>query len=368
MANSLVGFGAILMISIPQSFYAIFFARFVAGIGHGLAYVAVVQHFGEICDRQMRGRLGTSLHLFILKGGIISGSLVIRFFSAQSRMDPNRFLGIFSLCLSCIAMLMTLVFFKESIVTLVQQKKENEAVEMLVLLRGQSKETPEITAEVNEIKMMLAEDKHKSSDIFSDGNLKPLLIVTLLRIAFVLSFNYGLKYIHVVMTHKSKSGTDYTFILNLIHTFVVVFVMFTIDNGLRRNYFMVSAVGTSLILIVFGCLRASMYADLDLLVFIMFVCFEFFSAIGLGLTAHIYSTEAFATPKKSASIAFSSIIEHICQIAFLIWVDNQIYSNSFDIILLIFSGSVLGAITIYLFLYLPETRSLSICETKNKFL
>lgn len=354
---------AILMILLPQYFYAIFFARLIAGIGHGLGYVAVVEHFGEICEDQVRGRLGTSLHLFILKGGIISGPTIISFFSVEGRMDPNRFLGICSLVLSIGAILMTLVFYKESIVYLIRAEKDDEAIETLLLLRGQREETAEITESFNELKMMVIEDKDKGPGIFSDGNLKPLIVVTLVRIAFVLSFNYAMKYLHFFMTHNTGS-IDYTFILNIIHTSCVFAVMFTIDKG-RRKHFFLSAVGTSAILIIFGGLRTSIYANSNLLIFIMLVAFEFFSAIGLGLTSHIYSTELFPISKKTSSIAFTSTIEHCIQIAFFIRVGN--HHPSFDDAAFLFtSGVLLAAITIFLFFNLPETKCVTLRQAKNK--
>lgn len=356
------------MTALPESYYAVFFAKFIAGIGHGLAYVIVIQHYGEVCEDKLRGKIGTMIHLFILKGGIMSGSAIINFLLKYDfLMDPNRFLGIHSLVFSIVAICLVHFFYKESIVTLIQFGKEQKAIKTLKILRNENEETPEIRKTLNEMKMMVAEDKYKNPGIFSEGNVKPLIIVTLLRVAYVLTFNYSLKYIHIYMTRHSTSGIDYTFILNLIHTFSTVAVMFTIDKG-RRKHFFLSACGTSAVLITFGGVRASIHANHDLLVFVMFVAFEFFSAIGLGLTAHIYSTEAFPLPKKTASIAFSSIVESLLQIIFIIWVENQIYSWVFDIVLLFVTGGLLVPIIVYLFYTLPETKCLSLREARSRFL
>lgn len=366
IASSLVVISAVLLIALPQFFWAIFFARFIAGIGHGLAYVIAVQYFGEICDAQIRGQVGATMHLFLLKGGIISGVFVINFFSVEGRMDPNRFLGIASLCLSCIAIYMTLRFHKESIVTLIESGRDAEAIQTMILMRGQAKETTEIRENFNELKMMIAEDKHNKSGIFAKENLRPLLTVVFLRIAFVCSFNYALKYAHNYMTHNSNS-INYTFVLNFIHTLTVFVVRFTIDSG-RRKHFLLSSCGTSVVMIIFGSLRISAYANAEFLVFIMFVLIELFSAIGLGLLTHIYSTEAFTTARKSASIAFTSTIEFILQILFIFWVDKKIYFYSFDVTLLSTCGLILMIISIYLFFNLPETKSVSIRKTRSKFL
>lgn len=303
----------------------------------------------------------------MLKGGVVSGTMVISFFTVEGRMDVNRFLGIFSLAITAIAIVMTVFFYKESPVTLIASGRNDEAIRTLIILRGAEEETPDITKSFNELKEMVVEDKFSNSGIFLDGNKTPLVIVLLLRISFVLTFNYGLKFIHITITSNSASGIDYTFILNIIHTATVFCVLFTIDKG-RRMHYLISAFGTSITLIVFGCLRASIFSNSELPVFLMFVAFEFFSAIGMGLTAHIYSTELFPTLKKPGSVAFTSIIEHCLQIVFVVWVENVIYTNIFDIALLLSSGIILAFIAFYLFYHLPETKNLSIRQTRSKFL
>jgi len=366
IANFLVMLSAILLIAIPQYLWTVFFARFIAGTAHGVAYVAVVQHFGELVVDDQRGKIGTALHLFLLKGGIISGHATIKFFSAYEQMDPNRFLGICSLFLSIIAFVMTLLFYKESILTLIKEGRDDDAIKTMIDLRLEAEVTAEINETYNEWKNMIAQEKWTDGDIFGEGNTKPLIIVSLVRVAFVISYNYGIKYIHIVATRSSS--VDYTFILNLLHISATFLVLFTIDRIGRRRHFLISAFTTAAVLIVFGGLRASVFANSNLAVFIIFVVFEVASAFGLGMTAHIYSTEAFPSPKKPASIAFTSIIEFSVQIIYVIWVENIIYSRMFDVILLILSGIALAGIAIYLSFSLPETKKLSIRKACNKFL
>jgi Sugar (and other) transporter len=301
----------------------------------------------------------------MLKGGIISAPAVIRFFADDSRMDINRFLGLFSSVFCLLAIAITTIFYKESPVTLIKKGKEDDALKIMLILRGKAEETQEITESLDEIKAMLAEEKQIGAGIFREGNIRPLVVILLLKFAFVLTYNYSLKYIHLTLTQNSKF--NYNFVLNLIHTFTVVFVLFTIDKG-RRIHFNLSGFGTSLILIVFGALRASTFKDSNFIIFIMFVGFEFLSGLGIGLTAVTYSTEAFYTLKKPGSIAFTGIFESCLQILFVIWAENVIYSNAFDVVLLLFSGIILGLISAFLFTKLPETSNISIRKARNKFI
>jgi hypothetical protein len=294
----------------------------------------------------------------------VSGSAVISFFAVEGRMDINRFLGICCLFFSVLAIMLTVIFYKESPLTLIKKEKEVEALKTMLLLRGEVEETPEIAETLDEFRAMVAEEKHLNTGIFRQGNLRPLVVVLLLKVAFVLTYNYAMKYIHLNITKNAK--INYNFILNLVHTFTVVFVLFTIDKG-RRIHFMISGFGTSLILIVFGALRASVFAHSDFLVFVMFVAFEFFSALGIGLLTVTYSTEAFSTPTKPGSIAFTGVLESCLQILFVIWAENVVYSNVFDVVLLLFSGSILGLISVFLLRKLPETTNISLRSARNKF-
>lgn len=359
-SNILIAASAIFLIIQPNLIYTVFLARFIGGIGHGLCYVAAIQYLGEISDDNIRGRFGTLLHLFLLKGGIISTPLAINLMSFG--MDANRFLGINIVQFSLSAILLIFLFYKESPVTLIAAGKDESALKMLMILKGKDEETDEITKSFNDAKAMVLEDRKKDSGIFTDGNVRPLLIVILLRLSFVLSFNFVLKQLHFHYLHEASPDFNYNFISNTLHTLTTVIVLFTIDSG-KRLHFLFSAVGTSLTLIFVGMAFAF---DLNFIFkIILFLSFEIFSAIGLGLTAHIYSAEAFCLSKQTRSIAFTAIVENITQIA-LIFFPPQ-HSSSFDLIFIITSGSCLLLIAIYLYFELPETKHNSILEAQKKF-
>lgn len=336
-------------------------------MAHGLAYIHLIQHYGEICSDYERGRIGTAIHLFLLKGGVISSSTVIKFFTLEGRMDVNRFLGLCSLFLTVIAILMCLEFYQESPAHLIRRGKVERALQTLMHLRKESSETPEISEQFNKLKESVAEEKLSNTTIFCRENLNALIVVLLLRLAFVLTFNYAMKYIHFDITKSSMIWSVYKFILTLVHTFTVFFVLFTIDKG-KRLHFMISATGSSIILIVLGCLRTTPLSDSGLIIFIIFIAFELFSAIGIGQTSHIYSTEAFASQRKSGSIAFTCCIEHFLQILIVLFTSLETHSSVFDVTLLLTSGITLAIVTIYLYFRLPETKNLSINEARKKFL
>lgn len=357
---------AILLIAVPKLHYTVIVARFVAGLAHGLAYVILIQHYGEVVADNERGRKGAAIHLFLLKGGIISCKIVITFLSVHQWVEINRFLGICSLVLSTIATLMTIAFYTESPASLIQSGNDRKALENFMHLRAASSETHQITESFKKLQRMIAEEKFDNPSVFCKENANALIIVILLRLAYVLTYNFATNYIYHTITAESNEWFDYTFILTFLHTFTVVIVLFTIDKG-RRLHFMISAVGTSIILIAFGCLRVAGLAETSVVVFLMFLSFEIVGAIGIGLTSHIYSAEAFSTLQKPGSVAFTAIIEYGLQIMFVL-LTEYLFSSGFDVTLLIASGGVMGMIAFYLYFKLPETKNMSIYEARKQFL
>lgn len=356
------------MACFPESFYMVTMARFIGGIGHGLAYVILVQHFGEICEDKVRGKTGTLIHLFILHGGLMSSSSLIKLLLQYDfLMDPNKFLGLHIFFYNIVAAVVVYFFYKESIVTLIQSGKDETAIRTMMIIRKETDETPEITETFNEIKKMVDEDRKKNPGIFSEGNFKPLMIVTLLRVAYVLTFNYSQKYLDIFMERHVHLGIDLGFIVTGISPTGCMIAMYMIEEG-RRRQFLLSACGTLIVIITFGTVQASVSADYDIFNLLMIIVFKLLSTLGLGLLTHIYSSEAFALPKKTASIAFTSIIESFLQIVLIICISENIYSSAFDLIFLFTIAGVLTSIIVFMFFKLPETKLLSLRAARKKFL
>lgn len=367
-ANSVVAFSGFMMACFPESFYIVTLSRFIGGIGHGFAYVTVIQHFGELCEDKLRGKIGTLVHLFIVHGILMSSSSLVKvFLQYDFLMDPNKFLGLHVFLYNIVAAVIVFFFYKESIVTLIESRRDEAAKRIMRIIRSESEDTLEISESFNEMKMMVDEDRKKKPGIFSEGNLKPLIVVTLLRVCYVISYNYSMKYLDIFMTHHIDLGIDYSFITNVISPIGSVIAVYTIEKG-RRIHFFLSACGTFLIFIIFGSVQASTTSDNGFFNLFMIIGFKFFSALGLGLLTHIYSAEAFALPKKTASIAFTSIIESFLQIVIIILVNSQIQSSNFDLVLLFASAGLLLPIIIFMFFMLPETKQVSLRVARSKFL
>ena len=361
-SNFMVGIGAILLITLPDYLYAVIFGRFFSGIGHGLAYTAVLIHLADNSINHRRGLNGATIYLFMFIG-IVIGNV------SFPTMDTTCFVGVVSASITLFSLLLILVLYKESVVTLMDKGHDVEAINVMVRLRSESNDTREIRNDFVELKAMVMEDAIKNTKIFKDGNLTPLIQIVLLRIAFVMSFNLPLNTIRLSMIQNlsAAENSSYRLLIASVYTIVGFVVLFTIDNG-RRPHFLTSAGGASIILIIQGVLFAFVDDIYNSISLALLIFYQIFCGFGLGLTSDVYSSEAFRSIKRPASIAFTSILENVLQIMFVILADNLKRTTISDIIVLIICGIVIGLITTYFYFTLPETNNMSIRQTRDKFL
>lgn len=220
---------------------------------------------------------------------------------------------------------------------------------------------------------MIMEDKTiETNSILADSNARPLMLTLLLKVAFVLSFNSTLNVIRL----NVHFATDFVLVWSLLPRIVIGFiVMYTIEYG-RRIHFITSSTLTAITMIIQSILKLFQlqYNFIDL---ILFIVFEIAVSLGIGAVVNVYDAEAFRTIKKTKSIAFTSIIEQILQIIFIlltIYIFNdatRVISLEYcEEIFLLLSAAILIVISIYMFYHqrLPETKSVSIRRTRNMFL
>lgn len=211
-----------------------------------------------------------------------------------------------------------------------------------------------------------------TNSILIDSNLRPLMLTLLLKIAFVLSFNSTLNVIRLNVGFAS----DFVLVWSILPRLLIGFiVMYTIEHG-RRIHLMTSSLLTAFTIIILSILKL-FQLQYNLIDLILFIVFEISISIGIGAVVNVYDAEAFRTIKKVKSIAFTSIIEQILQIIFIL-LNIYIFNDTTKVIsmkyseeiFLLSSAVLLIVISIYMFYHqrLPETKSVSIRRTRNMFL
>ena len=346
------------------------FARAMIGFGHGYAYLTVIVHASEIVTQKMRGFVVASLNLCVLSSVLVFGSVIGNFDKDKHAFGSMQWMGILGVLYGVTGFILILIYTRESPVQMIRQKKFDQAVSLMVRLRNESTETWSIKNEYNELKAMVEEDEISSPDILKDRNVRPLMLMTLLKVGSVLAFNYGVNTIQLRYSTMfiAEDGTDFTVtVLMGIRMAAACVALFTIDAKGRRIHFLVSFGGSSAVLVLMGVIVAFMSSNIPWFFGVLQIILQILGGFGIGMISDVYSSEAFGTLKKAKSIMFTTAIEFLLQAA-LIGITYEVKSTTMHWIILVGSGLFIFIITVVLHKELPETAKMSIRQTRNEFL
>lgn len=241
----------------------------------------------------------------------------------------------------------------------------------MIYFRAETEETPHIKSTFQDLKEMMTEDQYEVKwEIFSSANWRPLLVVVLMRISFVLSFNYGLNSSMLNKADFSNSLGDFTGMAFMgARVLSMVVAVLTIDVS-RKNH-LIGNILSGVVLLILAALI--FFHDMNSTVLVVFsFIFQLATGSGLGIIANIYSAESFNTTHKPVSISLSILLEYLLQMLIYHVVFNHFVFDSLNALgmrsgILISCGVLLVAIGKGLIFYIPETAALSLREARNTF-
>lgn len=364
-----VTFGSICFIAMPRSLYLLLAARALIGFAHGYAYLTVIVHASEIVTQKMRGIVVASLNFCVISSVMVCGAMTMAFEKEKHAFGSMQWIGIVGIIYSALGFIFIPIFTRESPVQLIRQKKFDQAVSLMVRLRNETTETWSIKNEYNELRAMVEEDEIQKTDIFCDRNSRPLVLITLLKIGSVLSFNYGVNTVrlHYTTMFASEEVNSTMMGLMAVRMIAALGTLFTIDAKGRRYHFLLSYAGSAACLIIMGIIVAFTSSDISWMFQVVQVPMEIFGGIGIGMISDVYTSEAFSTLKKPKSVVFTTMIEFALH-AIIIAITHDPTSPTLQWIILVGSGLFVLIITVILHKELPETAKMSIRQTRNEFL
>lgn len=339
------------------------------GFAHGYSYLTIIIHASEIMHQKLRGMIIAAFQVCILSSMIVTSSFAATMI--EESMEAFQYVGIIGLIFCILGIIFTLIFTRESPVKLMKDKKFDEAMTIMIQVRNESSETWSIRNEYNELKKMVEEDDETSKNIFENGNTRPLGLIMLLKIAFVISFNYGLNYIRLKYTGSfiTQEGYNFSALTFLsIRILVLTFTMFSIEFNGRRIHFLISHAATAVLLIAFAVVVFVQPSNFTFGYVTIQFLLEVAGGIGIGVVSDVYSSEAFNSVKKTRSLCFVTSIEFVLHGVIIFTTYKVEASSTFDGIYVMASGVILMAITYLLYKSLPETSKMSIRQTRNEFL
>lgn len=276
-------------------------------------------------------------------------------------VNPDVVIGVIGLVIVLIGMILALFYSIESPVYLIKNQRDDEALKVLIRLRNKNKENLEIRAEFNELKQMVDEDA-QNHKIFDKQHIKQLLIMILLRLSFVASFNLPINFLFI-------GSVDTNYYNGLVRLAVCIVSMFFVD--INKKQYLIASTGLSgvILLSTISSFAATDNFTGSLAANLIAILFQVFAGWGIGSLTDIYSTEVFNTNKKPTYIAIATTIEYIVQIllvCFVFFYDISFYAIS-PYAILVPSSLIMIGTSFVVWHFIPDTNHMSLREARNKF-
>lgn len=347
--------------------------RFLGGLANGLAYLTVITQAAENAVNQIRGVILRGI------GYVLAFSLFIAGFTTngtiENDIDSECIMGYLNLFYSLVALILAPLATIESVPYLLQQtndgrsvaEREALAIATMVKLRNEKGETSKIRLDLIEMKHQLNEDELDSRNPFSAKNIRPLCIVTGVRVLSVCAKN--LPFTVLIMgffNHIVNPETFSLYMLFLLLSCRFIFgmiTMFFIDKFERKKYLYICSILCGVLLLITCLIVSNSKDDFFQASFFSYgiIVFFVFASMSIDCVGHVQTSEAFSYATKSWSIAIATGIEHVVHMIFII-----VFKLQYDVYAFILISVGLIVMGLSTLLTVPaKTKGLSLRQTRD---
>ncbi|KAG4067410.1 hypothetical protein HA402_009647 [Bradysia odoriphaga] len=327
----------------------------------------------------MRGRLISSVNVMIYSS-VFTLTIVTMFTSLPGGIHTEHMVGYLAISFAVMGILLTPCLTYESVTFLLYRNNDRQAVENMMKLRNESVVTWNISNDLQEMKLMVTEDRMKNQNITKDSNIRPLLLMTACVAVSVLTSNIILntRLIQITMTsfmpnwepdsETPDSACIAAVILVTFRFFAGIVMILFGDSFSRKKCLWLSAGLSTVCLLITQILSSFVLTYTNGVNWIpgaFAVAFQLFVGVGVESMQHVLTSEAFSTAKKYWSTACVAISDSIIQIA-IIGI-GFIDSSLFVTIFVYCSIVIVALLTVLLYIKLPETRGISLRQARNEF-
>lgn len=355
--------------------------RVITGVAHGIAYVTLITHAGENAARNMRGTILSIVNCMIYTGifvsVVITGTIQYEWWGSPVTISGDRVVAITSIPLAFLSIAATMLSI-ETVPFLLHKNCHDKAKFNLQNLRGATHETLELTREIEEFHLMVAQDKQTSWNIFSNGNGKPLVLTILMRIMVAMTNNYLINTLTILYAFQMFSLSQFRIVpLTVVapRLGMSIIQIFYADVLKRKIQIMASSVFAGIILILIGILLNTItptsfeqFRVGTIVIASLWLVFQFACSMGMDQMQDVYLSEAFSTAKKQWSLPVVAGIEHLFHIFMIGMLFVGINSQAHLYAIIFVTGIVVIILGVILVLSLPETRNMSLKQAKDSFI
>lgn len=340
----------------------------MAGLAHGILYTVLIAHSGEVAAPEYRGRALAIINLMTTLG-IFLFTLTHYAHASRNEFNVERLFGILAFVISLISLITSSLLTLESPVYLLRVENEHKARENMMKLRSESVESESMLNDFAEMQKLVNEDTVQDCNIFSEGNVVPVLLMCCVRLIAFLVNNWALNNVQIrlaisILRPLQRRAippilTSVRFVMSIFPTFF--------NDLLPRKLMLVSSMGlTTIALLVSGSLIL-VNTSSSIYVLLAFIITHQVTVYGIEPVQHILLSEAFPLNKKRWAITFVTTFEYALQLSVIVAFtdvrtsDELLYGVTFATAGLILA---LGAI---LHFTLPETAGLSLRQARDAY-
>jgi len=345
--------------ALPRSFTELVIARFIGGIGVGVASVVSPMYIAEISPAKIRGRLVALNQLAIVVGILLS--YLSNWLLVDTGINNWRYMLVAEI-LPATTFLMGLFFILESPRWLTKEGLEKDALDVLKVVAG----VENADHELQEVKKSLAEKKTSLKELLHPS-LRRVLIVGILfslfaHITGIDTIIYYGPLIFLESGFKTDSALLASVIIgitNLIFTFVG---MAMIDKAGRKFLLLVGIAGMGISMTLVGfCMQSDMISAKWTLLWIMTYIASF--AMSIGVVIWVYLSEIYPTRVRGQALSVATMV---------LWLGNVILTQLFPVMMERFGGGtfyIFSFICLLAFIFtwtmVKETRGVSLEEIEK---
>lgn len=351
---------SILQMILPKSAPIYYFGRLMFGCIYGVTHVTITMHAADNSAREIRGTILRSVaysNVFIFL--VVAGMSIMPYIKETymtNRMILDMTIGMIHVVAALLVLILTHFCTFNSLTQLLDRShNEYDILTAMLTIRNERNQRGRTLNELNQMKLMMNEDKMIAGNIFSHGNLTPLLLVIGARVLSVLINNIP---VLVFITPTTN--------IVVVYFFKFIFGWITIVTvadriGLNR-FFYVGGIIWGLVthllmaLLSMDYLRYTHEAAMTSLLL-------GYTLISMGIEAISYNqlSEAFPLTKRAWSIVFVTFVETVVHFIILMVYVKIPY-------MLLISVSI-GVITVccYLLKLMPNTHGETLRRARSMF-
>ena len=320
--------------ALPRSFTELVIARFIGGMGVGMASVVSPMYIAEISPAKIRGRLVALNQLAIVVGILLS--YLSNWLLVDTGINNWRYMLVAEI-LPAITFLVGLFFIPESPRWLTKEGLEKEALDVLNVVAGEANADHEL----QEVKKSLAEKRTSLKELLHPSLRRVLIVGILFSLFAHITGIDTIIYYGPIIFLESGFKTDSALlasvmigITNLIFTFVG---MAMVDKAGRRFLLLVGIAGMGISMTLVGfCMQSDMISAKWTLLWIMTYIASF--AMSIGVVIWVYLSEIYPTRVRGQALSVATMV---------LWLGNVILTQLFPVMMERFGGG-----TFYIFSFI----------------